>query len=252
MKTIRKYSVFCILSVTTVVVSCRKDEKPPEPTALGIITVDLDANDKVIRKKESLIGNMITDAIKKYIVSKGKPVDMVVVNSGSIRYKASSRPDGIYPAGTFTAEMVDEMLPFQDAPVLVTLTGRELKAVFERAVAQYPLLKGPFPQISEYVQISVDTNAAPQVINISETQIISPGNRIRSIKINEADIDSAGQYLVAFPSFIADGNDGFVTLKNLSSAQKENLIENQSNAVKEYIILKTPLRPELENRIVFQ
>jgi 2',3'-cyclic-nucleotide 2'-phosphodiesterase (5'-nucleotidase family) len=244
--------VYIIMAAITALSSCRKDEKPPEPTALGIISVDMNASDNVVRKKEALIGNLITDAIHTYVSSKGKTVDAVFVNSGSIRFSTSSRPNGIYPAGTFTAEMVDEMLPFEDSPVLVKLTGKELKTVFERSVAQYPLEKGPFPQISESVQISVDTNASAQVIDINETQIISPGNRIRSIKINEVDIDSSSTYIIAFPHFIAEGNDGFVTLKNLPSAQKENLVENQSNAVKEYIILKSPLTPVLENRIVFQ
>lgn len=253
MKTKNSVSVcFILLTSLMMIFSCRKDENVPTKTALGTITVDLNAIENVVRKKESLIGNMICDAIKVNIESKGKSVDFVMVNSGSIRYSKTKRPTGIYPSGIFTAEMVDEMMPFGDATVLVKISGKELRSVLERAVAQYPLTKGPFMQLSKEITISIDTNQSPQIINIDETAIINPGNRIQSVKIHTVNLDSTTVYTVAFPSFIAEGNDGFVTLKNISSSLKENLQENQSNAIKEYIILNSPVTPVLENRIVFQ
>jgi 2',3'-cyclic-nucleotide 2'-phosphodiesterase (5'-nucleotidase family) len=176
----------------------------------------------------------------------------VVVNAGSIRYSASKRANGIYPAGIITSEMVDEMLPFGDATVLVKLTGKEVKSVFERAAAQYPLAKGPFLQVSKEIQVTIDTNQSPQIINIDGSMIISPGNRISSIKIQEVMIDSSAVYTVAFPDFIAEGNDGYVTLRNIPAVLKDNLFENQSNAIKEYIILNTPVTPVIENRLKFQ
>ncbi|MCE3278564.1 MAG: 5-Nucleotidase protein [Bacteroidetes bacterium] len=250
MKTVLKISSFILLLLLAD--ACRKDEHLPEPTALGTVTVDMDARENVIRKKESVIGNLICDAIFNNVVSKGKLIDCAVVNAGSIRYSASKRPNGIYPSGIITAEMIDEMLPFGDPTVLIKLNGKDLKSVFERSVAQYPLTKGPFLQLSKELEITIDTNQSPQVINIEGTVIISPGNRITSVKIQEAMLDSNTVYTVAFPAFIADGNDGYVTLKNISSSMKENLQENQSNAIKEYIILNTPVTPLIENRIKFQ
>jgi 2',3'-cyclic-nucleotide 2'-phosphodiesterase (5'-nucleotidase family) len=184
--------------------------------------------------------------------SKGKIVDLAAVNAGSIRFNSSRRPDGVYRAGIFTAEMVDEMLPFEDATVLIRLNGKQLKQVLERSVAQYPLAKGSFLQLSNELKISVDSTKPPQIINIEETMIISEGSRIQSMMLNNVEIDTAGSYTVAFPKFIADGNDGYVTLKNIASGLKEDLQENQSNALKEYIILNSPLTPVIENRIVFE
>jgi 5'-nucleotidase / UDP-sugar diphosphatase len=247
----RRY-LFSCLALLLVFSSCRKDEHKPEPTALGTVTVKLNANETQVRKKESLIGNLVADAIMADVLSKGKAVDLALINGGSIRYSISKRPDGIYPAGIFTAEMIDEMVPFGDATVIVKMTGKELKSIFERAVAQYPLAKGPFFQVSGEIKISVDTTMPGQVVDISETTIINNGNRIRSVKVNDTDLDSAASYYVALPQFIADGNDGFVTLKNIPAASKENLIEDQANAVKEYIILNTPVTPVLESRIVFE
>lgn len=244
--------VLCFILLMIMADACRKDEHLPEPTPLGTVTVDLDAKDNVVRKKEALIGNMICDAIFDNVVSKGKTIDFAVVNGGGIRFSASKRSNGIYPAGIITSEMVDEMLPFGNATVLVKLNGKELKSVFERAVAQYSLTKGQFLQVSKEIQVTIDTNQSPQVINIDGSVIINPGNRISSIKIQEVMLDSNTVYTVAFSDFIAEGNDGYVTLKNLSPAMKESLLENQSNAIKEYIILNTPVTPVIENRIKFQ
>lgn len=252
MRTNTKILFYIIFLVSGGLSSCRKDEHLPEPTALGTVTVSLSAKERVVRRTESLIGNMICDAIKENVESKGKIIDFTVESGGSIRYNKTNRPTGIYSAGIITAEMVDEMLPFGDATVIVKLTGKELKDVFERSVAQYSLVKGPFLQLSKNVQVTIDTNQAPQVININETVIVSKGSRIRSIKIRDIEIDSNIVYHVCFPSFIAEGNDGYVTLKNIGPEFKENLEENQANALKEYIILHSPVTPVIEGRMVFQ
>jgi 5'-nucleotidase / UDP-sugar diphosphatase len=247
-----KILIYIIFLVIAGLSSCRKDEHLPEPTALGTVTVNLNAKERIVRKTEALIGNLCSDAIKENVESKGKIIDFAVENGGSIRYNKTTRSNGIYPAGIITAEMVDEMLPFGDATVIVRLTGKELKDVFERSVAQYSLSKGPFLQLSKGVQVTIDTNQSPQVININETAIVSRGNRIRSVKIRTFEIDSNTVYSVAFPSFMAEGNDGYVTLKNIASELKDNLEENQANALKEYIILHSPVTPVIEDRMVFQ
>ena len=54
----KKIYIFIIFS-TIIMISCRKKSRTPEATVLGVVTVDLNANEGVIRKKESLIGNFI-------------------------------------------------------------------------------------------------------------------------------------------------------------------------------------------------
>lgn len=247
-----KKIIFIFMISTALLESCRKDEQPPSATPLGTITVDLNANNYAVRKKEALIGNLICDAVKKDIENKGKTVDFVFVNAGSIRFSAANRPSGIYKAGVFTSEMIDEMMPFGDATVIVKLTGAQLKEVLERSVSQYPLAKGLFLQMSKEINISIDTLQPAQIINIDGTAIVSPGSRIQSIKIKSVNYDPAAMYAAAFPDFIAEGNDGYVTLKNIAASMKDNLVENQSNGVKEYIIVNTPVTPVIEGRILFQ
>lgn len=232
--------------------SCQKRDRSPQPKVIGTLLVDLNANKIVVRKKESLIGNMILDALKNDLENKSKPVDFFIANGGGIRFSETKRPNGIYAAGDFTAEMADEMLPFGSTNVIVKMTGRQLKEVFERSLAQYPLPQGPFLQVSKELQIVVDTTRSPQVLDITNSTIVSRGSRIISIKINSVSIDSLKEYRVGTSSYLAEGNDGYVTFKSISNELKEYIGEDQANALKEYVITNTPINPIIEGRIVFQ
>lgn len=232
--------------------SCKRKTRAPESKVIGKLMVDLDANEYIVRKREALIGNMVADAIKSEYDSKNKSVHFILVNGGGIRFSASKREDGIYKAGDFTADMADEMLPFGNTYVTVTLTGKQLKEVFERSVAQYPLAKGNFMQLSKEVKIVVDTTQPAQVLNIDETAIVSHGSRIISIKINNVDFDNLTLYKVGVPDFIADGNDGYTTMRKLAGSLKEYSGEDMANVLKEYVIITSVIEPKLEGRITFQ
>jgi 5'-nucleotidase len=238
---------------TTSITSCCKNDFE-EPVALGQCTVDLDASKSEVRTKETLIGNIIADAMKADALHKGYEVDFAMENGGGIRFNQENRPSGIYSAGLITSEMVDEMLPFGNSNAIVTITGKELKSILERSVAQLPLAQGPFLQLSKEIKITIDTSKAPQVIDelTEPNAIIFNGNRIKSIKINNSEYDSLKTYKVVTSDFIANGDDGYVSFKRISSDKKIFLGEDQTGAVKEYIILNTPLSPVLEGRIVFQ
>lgn len=245
----KKYLV--ILFLLLLAVACRKSDGKPTETVIGSSTVDLDANQEVIRRKEALIGNFIADAILEYYLNKGQVADVAMINGGNIRFNTAFRPDGIYPAGNLTAEMMDEMLPFGNFSYIVTLKGSELKQILERSVAQYPLAKGPFMQISNGMVVYVDTLKQSQVININEDQIVSDGLRIDSIYFNDKKVIDTDILKVIFPDYIANGNDGYVTLKNLDPSKKILFEDNQTNAIKDYVILNSPIKPVLEGRIVF-
>lgn len=235
---------------------CKNDDLSPSEV-LGVITVDLDANSNLVRTKETLIGNMICDGIKKELTRRGEVIDFVIMNGGAIRFNSSQRPNGIYPAGVITSDMVDEMLPFENANVIVKVTGKELKNIFERSVALYPLTNaGPFLQISQELKITIDTTKAPQVINelVSPPVIVSPGNRITSIIINNIGYDSLATYTLVVNEFIAEqtDNDGYVTFRNISADRKENLGDTQAETVKQYIKRNTPITPVIGGKIIYQ
>ncbi len=238
--------------VSGLIFSCRKSDGKPTSTEIGTSSIDLNAKETYIRKSEAEIGNFICDALKIYYENKGEQVDFVLINGGNIRYNSQLRPDGIYPKGMITSEMVDEMLPFENTSYIVQITGQQLKEILERSVAQYPLAKGPFLQCSKEIKYKIDTLQTPQILNIEETVIESPGHRIDSIYVNGTSYVPNKVYYVLFSDYIAEGNDGFVTLKNMAIIYKKKFSDNQTNAVKDYIIINGIIEPKKEGRIFFK
>lgn len=234
-------------------IACRKTDPEPEKIVLGQLLVDLDANENIVRKQETLIGNFVADALLSTYQSEGINVDFVLVNSGSIRFDPVNRPSGIYPKGDLSNLDLDEMMPFGNTSVVVSITGNELKQVFERSIAQYPAAKGPFMQVSSNFQVVYDTLQSPQLINLTEDQIVSAGSRVVSMFFNEVLIDPNNSYTIITSNFIAEGNDGYVTFKNIPDNRKNFLGENyEVNALKDYVIVEKIVEPKLEGRIAFQ
>lgn len=253
MKNLGNIRLFGLLSLCCFVLTmCRKNEPEPEITVIGVINADLNATENIVRKKEALIGDFVTDGLSNTMKLKGYVFDFCVINSGSIRFNKQDRPSGIYSSGSITSSEINEMLPFGDVPVLVTLTGAELKQFLERSVAQYPLAKGPFLQISKELRILIDTLGSEQQLNTTETSIISSGNRIVSIEINGISYDPITEYKVLTINFLAQGDDGYVTFKNIPASKKEVLIDYISGYIAEYVILNTPINVVLDGRIKFQ
>lgn len=233
---------------------CKEKEDEAQPAALGQITVDLDASKSTVRTGEALIGNMITDAFKAYALSKEKKIDFAIINGGDIRFDAEKRSNGIYPSGFFTTGIIDEILPFGNVLVIVKVKGLELKKIFERSVALLPQSSGPFLQISKELKIEVDLSKQSQVIDetVEPAVIVTEGERVTSIKINNVEYDPMADYNLAAPNFIAEGNDGYTTFNDISFNKKEFLEDNVTNAVNEYIILNSPVTPALEGRITIR
>lgn len=231
--------------------ACRKSEPKEESFALGTILVELNLHENVIRKSEALAGNFTCDAVKTYIETKGHTLDFVVYNSGTLRYDHEKRPTGIFPAGIFYNTDVSEIYPFENTLSIVTMSGAQIKEMFERSVAQYPNAKGPFLQVSQGLSVFIDTLKSPQLINLEGTAIVSAGSRIDNIQLNGVDIDPSAFYKVGMPEFIAAGNDGFVTMLNLSESNKLHLGELETNAITDYVILNSPVNVIFSNRLVF-
>lgn len=241
-----------LMSFLLISYACAKKNRKPQPKVIGVLAVDLDANRAIVRKKEALMGNMILDAMRDDLKNRNKAIDGFIFNGGDMRFSATSRPSGIYLSGDFTSEMADEMLPFGNTNVIVKVTGTQLKEIFERSVAQYPLAQGPFLHVSKEIQVVIDTTKAPQVLDVNGTAIVTHGSRIVSIKINSLPIDSLTEYKIGTSNYIAEGNDGYVTFKNIPIELKEDIGEDQVNALKEYVITNGTITPKLEGRLIFQ
>jgi 5'-nucleotidase len=105
-------------------------------TIIGTIKVDLDGRFESIRRRETNLGNFITN-----IMLSATDADVALLNSGTLR------SDRIHPIGDFRLRDLVSILPMVDNLVVVEVTGSQLLEALENGVSKYPALEGRFPQV---------------------------------------------------------------------------------------------------------
>jgi 2',3'-cyclic-nucleotide 2'-phosphodiesterase (5'-nucleotidase family) len=106
---------------------------------LGRTSVPIDARDVLGRRQESLLGDLVTDAMRW-----GTGSDAAVLNAGTLRLDDVIRP------GPVTNYQLESMFLFPDETRVLTvpLTGARLRQILEHGVADGSLGKGGFLQVS--------------------------------------------------------------------------------------------------------
>jgi 5'-nucleotidase len=126
--------------------------------------------------------------------AKGSAV-IAFMNPGGIRANLPPNPSTSITYGdTFTVQ------PFGNSLVVMTLTGAQIKTLLEQqfdnpAAGQHRVL-----QVSEGLSYTWDAQAAK-------------GSKVSSITLNGTPVDPAKTYRVTVNSFLADGGDNFLVLK---------------------------------------
>ena len=106
---------------------------------VGRTTVPIDARDVAGRHHESLLGDLVTDAMRY-----GTRADVAVLNAGTLRLDDVIRP------GPLTNYQLESIFLFADETRVLTvpLSGSRLRSVLEHGVADGSLGKGGFLQVS--------------------------------------------------------------------------------------------------------
>ena len=106
---------------------------------VGSTTIPIDARDALSRNGESLLGDLITDAMRT-----GTGTDVALINAGTLRL------DDVIEPGPISNWDLESIFLFADEARVVTfaLTGARLREVLEHGVAPGQLGKGGFLQVS--------------------------------------------------------------------------------------------------------
>jgi 2',3'-cyclic-nucleotide 2'-phosphodiesterase (5'-nucleotidase family) len=257
--------------------ACSSSSGNSEQDVIGRTTVDIDTRIRTTHVGEAAIGSFITDVWKSGIETKGKAMDVVLLNSGAIRGGTEvgnmGLPIGdIYPVGDLTQKNIEAWLPFGDSTDLVTLTGVGLKSVLERGVSSLPPdLKndegGWFLQVAGLKYTVTCANTAQQISGSGCTfeqgfdpcDISTPGERITKIEVGGTvvyDVDNAVDDLtgltvrVCGSSFLTQAGDGHLAFGD--ATDRETIKQADFDLVKEvvnYIKANTPIAPATGDRI---
>ena len=107
--------------------------------SIGHTAFPIDARDALGRRQESLLGDLVTDAMRA-----GTGADVAVLNAGTLRLDDVIRP------GPLSNYQLESIFLFADETRVLTvpLTGQRLRDILEHGVAEGSLGKGGFLQVS--------------------------------------------------------------------------------------------------------
>jgi 5'-nucleotidase len=157
-----------------------------DATILATTQVPLDGgNPNPIRLRESNLGDLVADAFRYSVedaVERGVIADnglqtVGLVNGGGIR---NSIPGpNVSQGDTF------RVLPFNNVISRVpNVPASQLKELLEWGVAALPAAKGGFAQISG-MRVTYDASRTAETINTADGTIVTPGQRIRSVTLDD-------------------------------------------------------------------
>jgi hypothetical protein len=203
------------------------------PEVWGQINVDLDIRRDYIRRCEAPVGNFLADALLHFEYDLQDPetqaginVRVALINAGAIRDEVRCGEAGEtrerIPKGAVTDQDIYQLLPFyQDAVVVVKMTGGQLLKVLERGVSSLTMegslsAEGYFLQLAGElgIQVDVDCSGGAQTLDADAKIIQEPGSRIKLVQIGESSIIDPGDpgslggiFYIATLDYLVGAND---------------------------------------------
>ncbi|XP_024050518.1 uncharacterized protein LOC112103131 [Terrapene carolina triunguis] len=184
-------SIFRFSMLGKVSISDNERQPPLLEEVLCPIDTELDGRVSTVRRSESNLGNLITNAMLE-----ATHADVALLNSGTLR------SNHIHPAGDFTMHDLLTILSIVDPLLVVRITGGQLLEALENGVYRYPALDGRFPQVAG-MEFGFDPNAEPRHRIIRD-----------SVKIQGQYLKKNKVYQLAIKEYLAYGKDGYVMFQN--------------------------------------
>ncbi len=168
-----------------------------------------------VRSKETNLGDLVADALvwagAQKAAEYGVPAPVVGIQNGG-----GLRNDAVIPAGPVTALDTYDVAPFANFVAVVPEVPRDtLRRLLERGVAAAPSAAGAFIQVSG-LSFGYDVSRQAQVVNESTGQILTPGERVRDVVLDDGTVlVRDGQVVdgapvpVATNDFSARGGDAY-------------------------------------------
>jgi 2',3'-cyclic-nucleotide 2'-phosphodiesterase (5'-nucleotidase family) len=174
------------------------------------------------RHGNNAIGQAAADAFAWVFADGDHPVDVGVLNGGSIRAEGLCVTRNIIKEGPLSNGVLHEILLFENQITAVDLSEQELADMFEHSVerlytAPAALVSpaGSFLQVSKNVSMDVDCSkpAGSRItaLSVKGQTVQRPGRPFETVK-----------YRVAMSSFLVGGGDGYTMLAGKGTDSSRN------------------------------
>jgi 2',3'-cyclic-nucleotide 2'-phosphodiesterase (5'-nucleotidase family) len=147
---------------------------------IGETQVDLDGAD--VRTKETNMGDFVADVMRQTAGA-----EAALINGGTIRTSI--------PQGKITVKDIYAVLPFDNYLVAISLTGAQVKAALEHAVARLDEPVGSFPQVSG--------------LTFTYSRSAPAGARVKDVTVAGRPLEPQREYVVATNDYLVAGGDGY-------------------------------------------
>ncbi|MBJ7472933.1 MAG: bifunctional metallophosphatase/5'-nucleotidase [Solirubrobacteraceae bacterium] len=206
---------------------------------VGKITADITRAPGGARDKESSLGNLIADAQWKQTEASGSGgAQLALMNPGGVRADLTfaASPNG-GADGEVTYGELYSVQPFGNNLVTMTLTGAQIETALEQQWTQTnpTTVRQLFLGISDSLRYTYSASGPV-------------GNKIdpASITLGGAPLNPTATYRVTVNSFLADGGDGFLVLKD-GTDRVTGAID--VDAFEDYVTERSPVAPASANRV---
>jgi 2',3'-cyclic-nucleotide 2'-phosphodiesterase (5'-nucleotidase family)/predicted AlkP superfamily phosphohydrolase/phosphomutase len=192
------------------------------------------------RTCESLVGNVVTDAMRTKYAPTG--VQFAITNSGGLRADltcpTTDNPSDFCPAYVpppypISRGQVLTVLPFGNIVVSLTVNGAELKTMLENGVSRMPAVDGRFPQVSGLC-FTYDI-AAPAMSRVTGAVMANPDGTCSATPV---DLTAASSYKIVENDFMASGGDGYPFF-----TPRATTLDIMDQVAADYIAANSPLSP---------
>jgi 5'-nucleotidase / UDP-sugar diphosphatase len=222
-------------TVTARVIEAWKDslERALGPVReVGRTSMTIDASSAGSRRRESLLGDLVTDAMRS-----GTGADVALLNAGTLRL------DDAIPPGPITNHQLEGVFPFADQTRVVTfpLSGTGVRRILEHGVSRGVLGSGGFLQVSG-VSFTFDPSRA------SGSRIVGEIRRTQGTVLGPRDT-----VVVAFGAYTAcDGGDGYKVPEAMPACGRREAAPRALDLLTRYITdsLKGKIDPPRDSRVV--
>lgn len=268
-----KAGLLAVLSLLPACVEFNPECVPPmhDPFEIvGWLGDDFDVTRARVRTTENAFGSLVADAYFDAFTDRapGQRADVAFENAGAIRDEGFCLPRTLVERGALTRRVLREVLPFDDKVLLVTVTGEELRGIFEHAVSRSGLpgtagQPGFFLHFStgeatdSVVEVDCSSDfAAERLANTTPPTVVAEGQRIRKLVLGGVDVIASptAQFRVAVNNFLVDRsfNDNFVDLRAKEAVDQAPSLNFQ--VVEDFVRRKgakdAPLRAPQKGRLV--
>ncbi len=191
---------------------------------IGRTRVPLDGVNVRLRSAETNLGNLVADAVRADVGA-----DVAIVNGGGIR------SDRVYPPGPLTRRTMLEIHPFGNIVCKLSVRGSVILEALNSGVSKLPAVAGQFPQVSG-IRFRIDPAGAP-------------GDRVRSVTINDVPLQVERSYTLAVPDYLLNGGDGYSMFADQDVLVPAAGGHTVAAALEKYVTDRGDVAPAVDGRI---